>query len=159
MGTTFTVQLTFARDDQARQDETDASVPTDSIRGAHVLLVEDNDLNMEIAEFMLTNEGVNVVKAVNGQQAVERFEASMPGDIDVILMDVMMPVMDGLQSAAMIRRLNHPRAAGIPIIAMTANAFSEDIKKSAAAGMNDHLTKPVDPDHLCEVLAAHCRGV
>ena len=157
VGTTFTVQLTFARDDQARQDETDASVPTDSIRGAHVLLVEDNDLNMEIAEFMLTNEGVNVVKAVNGQQAVERFEASMPGDIDVILMDVMMPVMGGLEATRRIRSLNRPDAKTIPIFAMTANAFADDVERSKSAGMNEHLTKPLDAAVLVKTIGKYMR--
>ena len=155
VGSTFTVQLTFKRDAQARRREDETAGAAVSIRGAKVLLVEDNDLNMEIAEFMLTNEGVNVVKAVNGQQAVEAFEASRPGDFDVILMDVMMPVMDGMEATRRIRSLNRPDAKTIPIFAMTANAFADDVERSRQAGMNEHLTKPLDAAVLTKMIGQY----
>ena len=155
VGSIFTVQLTFKRDAQARRGEDETAGAAVSIRGAKVLLVEDNDLNMEIAEFMLTNEGVNVVKAVNGQQAVEAFEASRPGDFDVILMDVMMPVMDGMEATRRIRSLNRPDAKTIPIFAMTANAFADDVERSRQAGMNEHLTKPLDAAVLTKMIGQY----
>ena len=157
-GTAFTVEipLPVAETSAAAQDHRAGAV--NSCRGMHLLVAEDNELNFEVISALLLARGITCDRAEDGSVCVEKFRTAPHDTYDAILMDVMMPVMDGLQSAAMIRRLNHPRAAGIPIIAMTANAFSEDIKKSAAAGMNDHLTKPVDPDHLCEVLAAHCRS-
>ena len=151
------MQRTFKRDAQARREEDETAGEAVSIRGAKVLLVEDNDLNMEIAEFMLTNEGVNVVKAVNGQEAVEAFEASRPGDIDVILMDVMMPVMGGLEATRRIRSLNRPDAKTIPIFAMTANAFADDVERSRRAGMNEHLTKPLDAAVLTKMIGQYMK--
>ena len=156
-GTTFTVCLTFTRDRQARRDEDAAAVPV-SICGVNVLLVEDNEINMEIAEFMLANEGAAVRKAVNGQQAVEMFSASEPGEIDVILMDVMMPVMSGLEATRRIRSLNRPDARTVPIFAMTANAFADDAERSRSAGMNEHLTKPIDAAVLTRTIARYVRG-
>ena len=156
-GTTFTVCLTFARDRQAQRDEDAAFTPV-SIRGVNVLLAEDNEINMEIAEFMLANEGAAIRKAVNGQQAVEMFSASEPGEIDVILMDVMMPVMDGLEATRRIRGLNRPDARTVPIFAMTANAFADDVERSRSAGMNEHLTKPIDAAVLTRTIARYVRG-
>ena len=156
-GTTFTVCLTFTRDRQAQRDEDAAAVPV-SIRGVNVLLAEDNEINMEIAEFMLANEGAAIRKAVNGQQAVEMFSASEPGEIDVILMDVMMPVMDGLEATRRIRGLNRPDARTVPIFAMTANAFADDVERSRSAGMNEHLTKPIDAAVLTRTIARYVRG-
>ena len=156
-GTTFTVCLTFTRDRQARRDEDAAAVPV-SICGVNVLLAEDNEINMEIAEFMLANEGAAVRKAVNGQQAVEMFSASEPGEIDVILMDVMMPVMSGLEATRRIRGLNRPDARTVPIFAMTANAFADDAERSRSAGMNEHLTKPIDAAVLTRTIARYVRG-
>ena len=129
-----------------------------SICGVNVLLAEDNEINMEIAEFMLTNEGAAVRKAVNGQQAVEMFSASEPGEIDVILMDVMMPVMSGLEATRRIRGLNRPDARTVPIFAMTANAFADDVERSRSAGMNEHLTKPIDAAVLTRTIARYVRG-
>ena len=156
-GTTFTVCLTFTRDRQAQRDEDAAAVPV-SIRGVNVLLAEDNEINMEIAEFMLANEGAAIRKAVNGQQAVEMFSASESGEIDVILMDVMMPVMDGLEATRRIRGLNRPDARTVPIFAMTANAFADDVERSRSAGMNEHLTKPIDAAVLTRTIARYVRG-
>lgn len=107
---------------------------------------------MEIAEFMLANANVQVVCAWNGQQAVELFEQSQQGEFDLILMDIMMPVMNGLIAAKTIRGMERKDAAEIPIIAMTANAFSDDIEQSREAGMNEHLSKPLDEQKLVEVI-------
>ena len=106
-------------------------------------MVEDNELNVEIAEFMLTENGAKVETVKNGLEAVQHFEASEPGTYDVILMDVMMPVMDGLTATKTIRSLERQDAKTIPIIAMTANAFREDAEKCMEAGMNAHLSKPI----------------
>ena len=113
-----------------------------------ILLAEDNDLNMEIALFFLERYGAQVLCARNGQEATELFSASSPGDIDLILMDVMMPVMNGYDATRTIRAMDRPDAAGIPIIAMSANAFQDDILKSRAAGMNEHLPKPLSTQKL-----------
>ena len=107
---------------------------------------------MEIAEFMLQNEGAEVTKAWNGQEAVERFRKSKPGEFDVILMDIMMPVMNGYEAAKRIRSLDREDARRIPIIAMTANAFTEDRLKAKEAGMDEHISKPVDVKLLLKVI-------
>ena len=123
-----------------------------SIRGLHILLAEDNELNMEIAEFMLQNEGTEVTKAWNGQEVVDLFRKSEPGEFDVILMDIMMPVMNGYEATKMIRSMDREDAKVIPIIAMTANAFTEDRLKAKEAGMNEHIAKPVDVELLVKVI-------
>ena len=105
------------------------------------MLAEDNELNMEIAEFVLESAGANVIKAFNGKEALEIFKESKLGEIDIILMDVMMPVMDGLEAARYIRWSNKENARDIPIIAMTANAFQDDIRDCIDAGMNAHICK------------------
>ena len=107
---------------------------------------------MEIAEFMLQNEGADVTKAWNGQEAVELFRKSEPGEFDVILMDIMMPVMNGYEAAKMIRSLDREDAKVIPIIAMTANAFTEDRIRAKEAGMDEHIAKPVDAKLLVKVI-------
>ena len=122
-----------------------------------VLLVEDNDLNMEIAEFMLQDLGAEVKKAWNGQEAVDRFAASEPGEYDVILMDIMMPILNGLDATKKIRRLEREDAKTTPIIAMSANAFSEDIASSLEAGMNAHISKPINTEKLIKMLNQYCR--
>ena len=127
-------------------------IPEKSIEGLHILLVEDNELNMEIAEFMLRNEGADVTKAWNGRKAVEIFEKSRPDEFDVILIDIMMPVMNGYETTKMIRSLDREDAKAIPIIAMTANAFTEDRIRAKAAGMDEHVAKPVDVELLIKVI-------
>lgn len=114
------------------------------ISAIHILLVEDNDLNIEIAETFLTDAGAIVTKAHNGQQAVYAFSENPTDYFDVILMDVMMPVMDGYEATKRIRSLDRPDAKNIPIFAMTANAFAEDVEESRKAGMNEHISKPLD---------------
>ena len=152
IGTTFVIRIPF-RIDTDRKDRTEAEEKTEtSIQGLHVLLTEDNELNMEIAEFVLQNEGTVVTKAWNGQEAVDIFRKSSPGEFDVILMDIMMPVMNGYEAAKMIRSLDREDAKVIPIIAMTANAFIEDRMRAKEAGMDEHIAKPVDRKLLVKVI-------
>ena len=132
-------------DEQKRAaDLIDAALEQCDLSGVQVLLVEDNDLNMEIAETFLTDAGASVTKAFNGQQAVYAFSKAPAGTFDIILMDVMMPVMDGYEATRRIRSLNRLDAKTIPIVAMTANAFAEDVEESRKAGMNEHIPKPLD---------------
>ena len=127
------------------------------ISDIRVLLVEDNELNVEIAEFMLTENGAKVETVNNGLEAVQHFEDSEPGTYDVILMDVMMPVMDGLTATRTIRALDRQDAKTIPIIAMTANAFREDAEKCMEAGMNAHLAKPLDDEKIKQTISEELR--
>ena len=151
-GTTFVIRIPFQIDaDMKDRTETEEKTET-SIQGLHVLLTEDNELNMEIAEFVLRNEGTVVTKAWNGQKAVDIFRKSRPGEFDVILMDIMMPVMNGYEAAKMIRSLDREDAKVIPIIAMTANAFTEDKMRAKEAGMDEHIAKPVDGKLLVKVI-------
>lgn len=124
-----------------------------SVRDLRILLVEDNELNIEIAQSILEMNGAHVTLAHNGREAVDQFTASRPGDFQLILMDIQMPVMDGLEATKAIRRSGHPMAASIPIIAMTANAFDEDMKRSVESGMNGHLSKPLNFDQVLQVVA------
>ena len=152
MGTTFVIRVPFKIDMDADKREEQKDVSEKSIKGLHVLLAEDNELNMEIAEFVLQNEGADVTKAWNGQEAVELFEKSRPGEFDVILMDIMMPVMNGYEATKRIRSLDREDAKTIPIIAMTANAFTEDRIRAKEAGMDEHIAKPVDAKLLVKVI-------
>ena len=152
VGTTFVIRVPF-RIDTDRSDRVETREKQEaSIRGMHILLAEDNELNMEIAEFMLQNEGAVVTKARNGQEAVELFEKSRSGEFDVILMDIMMPVMNGYEATKMIRSLDREDAKEVPIIAMTANAFTEDRIRAKEAGMDEHVAKPVDGEVLVKVI-------
>ena len=152
VGTTFVIRVPFRIDtDKVGRIETEEKHKA-SIRGLHILLVEDNELNMEIAEFMLQNEGAYVTKAWNGQEAVEIFEKSKPNEFDVILMDIMMPVMDGYEATKMIRSLDREDAKKISIIAMTANAFTEDRIRAKEAGMDEHLSKPIVIDEAIKTI-------
>ena len=165
-GTTFVITLTFkldlsslktqdfAKDSlllDASNDEN--SMPLDGIR---VLVAEDNELNMEIAKYLLAEQGVHVTEAHNGQEALDLFQLAKSGTYQVILMDIMMPVMDGLEATRQIRSLRRADAKEIPIFAMTANAFVEDIQKSVEAGMNEHLTKPLNVEQLVEKILKYC---
>ena len=152
IGTTFVIRIPFQIDaDMKDRNETEEKTET-SIQGLHVLLTEDNELNMEIAEFVLQNEGAVVTKAWNGQKAVDIFRKNRPGEFDAILMDIMMPVMNGYEAAKMIRSLDREDAKVIPIIAMTANAFTEDKMRAKEAGMDEHIAKPVDGKLLVKVI-------
>ncbi len=152
-GTTFVVTIPF-RIDETHREIYHKLIPEgkSSIEGWHILLVEDNELNMEIAEFGLEREGAVIQKAWDGMEAFELFEGSKPGEYDAILTDVMMPVMDGYQLAGRIRALDRLDAKTIPIIAMTANAFTEDRIKSREAGMDAHISKPINSKLVIETL-------
>ena len=152
IGTTFVIRVPFKIDLDVDVREEQADVSEKSIKGLHILLAEDNELNMEIAEFMFQNEGTEVTKAWNGHEAVEIFEKSRPGEFDVVLMDIMMPVMNGYEATKMIRSLDREDAKVIPIIAMTANAFTEDRLRAKEAGMNEHIAKPVDAKLLVKII-------
>ena len=152
VGTTFVIRVPFKIDLDADKREEQKDVSEKSIKGLHILLAEDNELNMEIAEFVLQNEGADVTKAWDGQEAVELFRNSEPGEFDVILMDIMMPVMNGYETTKMIRSLDREDAKAIPIIAMTANAFTEDRIRAKEAGMDEHVAKPVDVELLIKVI-------
>lgn len=123
-----------------------------NLSGLTALLVEDNESNMEIAKFILENAGINVVTAKDGKEAVDIFAKSEVHYFDVILMDIMMLVMDGLTATKTIRSLERQEAKTIPIFAMTANAFLEDKKQSKEAGMNEHLSKPLDENKLMNTI-------
>ena len=152
-GTTFMIRIPFKIDQDADQREEQEAISEKSIKDLKILLVEDNELNMEIAEFVIQNEGASVTKAWNGQEAVEIFKKSRPDEFDVILMDIMMPVMNGYEAAKMIRALDRDDAKTVPIIAMTANAFTEDRLKSKESGMNEHIAKPIDAKLLVKVIS------
>ena len=154
-GSCFTVVLPFEIDTNARPEEKEDF--NADISGVRILLVEDNELNAEIAEFMLTENGAKVETVKNGLEAVQHFEASEPGTYDVILMDVMMPVMDGLTATKTIRSLERQDAKTIPIIAMTANAFREDAERCMEAGMNAHLAKPLDDEKIKQTISEELR--
>ena len=152
VGTTFVIRVPF-RINTDRSDRSEIEKkPEVSIQGLHILLAEDNELNMEISEFVLRNKGADVTKAWNGQEAVERFRKSKVGEFDVILMDIMMPVKNGYEAAKLIRSLDREDAKTIPIIAMTANAFTEDRIRAKEAGMDEHIAKPVDAELLVKVI-------
>lgn len=121
--------------------------------GKRVLVVEDNALNMEIAQSLLEDCNITVECAYNGEEALQRMKESESGYYDLILMDIMMPVMDGLEATSEIRKIDREDCRTIPIIAMSANAFDEDVRRSLASGMNGHLSKPVDVEKLREILS------
>ena len=152
VGTTFVIRVPFKIDLDADKREEMKDLSEKSIKGLHILLAEDNELNMEIAEFMLQNEEADVTKAWNGQEAVELFRKSEPGEFDAILMDIMMPVINGYDAAKRIRSLDREDAKTVPIIAMTANAFTEDRLRAKEAGMDEHIAKPVDMELLIKVI-------
>ena len=151
-GTTFVIRVPFKLDLDVDKSKEQKDLSEKTIKGLRILLAEDNELNMEIAEFMFQKEGAEVTKAWNGLEAVEIFEKSSPGEFDVILMDIMMPVMNGYKATKRIRSMNREDAKTIPIIAMTANAFTEDRLKAKEAGMDEHISKPVDGNLLVKVI-------
>ena len=142
-GTTFVIRVPFKIDMDVDKSKEQKDLSEKTIKGLRILLAEDNELNMEIAEFMFQKEGAEVTKAWNGLEAVEIFEKSSPGEFDVILMDIMMPVMDGLEATRQIRAMDRLDAKMIPIVAMSANAFQDDVERSKKAGMNKHISKPL----------------
>ena len=156
-GCRFTVQLPFriAPEDEVKRTEEPENAG--NIEGKSILLVEDNELNMDISKTILTDAGANVTMAVNGKLALEAFKASEQGAFDMILMDVMMPVMNGYEATRGIRLLDRADAKEVPIIALTANAFAEDVEKAKKAGMNDHLAKPLDIQRMLTLIAKYVK--
>ena len=161
-GTRFTLHFTFRlpTEDEIKAYHAAAAPAADkpvSLQGKRVLLAEDNALNAEIAVTLLTEAGLQVDRAADGEECVQKFRDAAPGTYDYILMDILMPRMDGLAAAAAIRACGHPDAKQVPIIAMTANAYEEDRQKSLDAGMNAHLTKPLDLPKLLQTLQQFAR--
>lgn len=152
IGTKFIWDLTFPIDKEYDADRRTTPEKMPDLHGIRVLAAEDNRLNSEILQFMMEDMGMKIRIVENGQQVVEAFESSRPGEYSLILMDIMMPVMDGYEASRTIRSMERPDAAKIPIIALTANAFAEDISKSAAAGMDAHITKPINEEKLKECI-------
>lgn len=152
VGTKFTVLIPFELPEQKLESTTNTLANLNLLEGKRVLLVEDNKLNIEIATEILELNGMKVVCANNGKEAIDIFQSSAPFAFDIILMDMQMPIMDGYQATQQIRQLDKPDADTIPIIALTANAFSEDITKALRSGMNAHVSKPIDIKVLCQVI-------
>ena len=157
VGTTFTIELALRLDDSAPGDTctkppVERVQPNHSMRGSRILLVDDNDLNREIAITLLEDEGFTIEYAVNGQEAVDRLVEAGPGHFQLILMDVQMPVMNGYEATKHIRKLDDPALASIPVLAMTADAFEEDRQKALRAGMDGHLSKPIEMEKLFNAL-------
>ena len=150
-GTKITCQIPFELDTESEMiKETGEISDVTAIENLHILLAEDNEINMEIAEFYLEDMKIKVDKAWNGKEAVEMFAASEPGTYDMILMDIMMPVMDGLEAARYIRQMERSDAKKIPILALTAQVTSESVVECGKAGMDGHLTKPIEAQKLKE---------
>lgn len=158
-GSTFTFRLPFKVDENAIETKKEEqSSGEQKLEGKQILLVEDNETNMEIAEFYLKELGIVVDKAWNGKEAIDKFEESAPGTYDLILMDIMMPVMGGREAARRIRTLERPDAETVRIYAMTAQVSSESVHKCLASGMNGHIAKPIDESKLREILT-RCESV
>ena len=159
IGTKFTIDLSFdiaLKEEVYGSEDTIESSAIHTIKGKRILLVEDNELNAEIAKTVLEDVGALITRAENGQQALELFKEKPAGTFDVILMDLMMPVMDGYTATRKIRELERPDAKTVPIIAMTANAFQEDAEKCIAVGMNAHLAKPLDIEKMKKTIKSIC---
>ena len=158
-GSEFTFRLAFRLAEEERQQAADNKEDAkDDLAGMRVLLVEDNDINMEIAEFYLTDAGIIVEKAWNGKEAVEKYEGTPKGYYSAILMDIMMPVMNGIEAARNIRRKEKNGGKEIPIIAMTAQSERESKESCSLAGMNAYISKPVDPENLIRILRMYQKG-
>ena len=155
VGTTFYITIPFKICQAPILTEMEEEEKSISLQGMHILVAEDNELNMEIAEFLLESNGASVTKAYDGKEAVDIFAGSPVGGFDVILMDIMMPNLDGYQACREIRELPRVDAKRIPIIAMTANAFTEDRQKAYDCGMNEHLAKPLDGKKLLETVSKY----
>ncbi|MBO4377267.1 MAG: response regulator, partial [Lachnospiraceae bacterium] len=158
VGTRITVRLTIKtaeKEEEYKQEQPEESY---NFEGKKVLLVEDNELNREIAEAILNEVGIRVESVVNGQEAVDRMAMAKPGEFDLVLMDIQMPVMDGYTATTKIRELDDAAVAYVPIVAMTANAFDEDRKETMNMGMNGHISKPIDIDEMLSTMKK-CMGL
>lgn len=154
-GTTYLFLLPFHIDQNPPAEQSNEK--NVSLKVARALVVEDNELNMEVTRFYLEQEEMEVFAAVNGKEAVDLFENSVDGYYDVILMDMMMPVMDGTRATHLIRSLNRPDAKTVPIIAMSANTYQKDIEEGMKAGLNEYLMKPVDRSKLLDTIKKYMR--
>ena len=155
VGTTFTVTLLFEEPKEQEGKKIEEGDESADLSGMRVLLADDNQLNMAIAETFLTDAGVQITKAYNGKEEVERYLEQPAGTFDAILTDLMMPVMDGYEAVREIRSSGRADAQSIPIIALTANAFLEDAERVKKEGMNEHLPKPLDVGKMLSVLAKY----
>ena len=159
VGTTFTVELPLQIADVAPEKKPETACTKRDLQGIRVLMAEDNDLNAEIAITLLEEKGMKVTRAIDGQDVVDQFRAAPAGSFDLILMDIMMPKQNGYEATQAIRSMSdRPDGRTIPIIAMTANAFAEDIAAAHAAGMNGHLAKPIDMDEVMKVICRVLTG-
>ena len=159
VGTTFTVELPLRIADVAPEKKPETGCTERDLQGLHVLMAEDNDLNAEIAITLLEEKGMKVTRAIDGQDVVDQFRAAPAGSFDLILMDLMMPKQNGYEATQAIRSMSdRPDGRTIPIVAMTANAFAEDIAAAHAAGMNGHLAKPIDMDEVMKVICRVLTG-
>ena len=157
VGSAFTVTLPFRRDSEKRAAQPRKAGPRADLHGVRILLVEDSPLNREIAVFLLREAGAEVDTAEDGEEALRVFSESPVGHYHILLMDVMMPMMDGCEATRRIRLLNRPDARTVPIVAMTANAFVEDVAKCRAAGMDGHLAKPLDTEKMLSTVASFAK--
>ncbi len=156
VGSTITIELELSiSNEEHHQNVSETNNILINTEGMKVLLVEDNELNMEFEKEVLLGAGCIVSEAVNGKEALDMFIDALPGTYDIILMDVMMPIMNGIDATKEIRRSGHPEAKTIPIIAQTANAFAEDVRAAKMAGMNEHVSKPIDTDELLRVMSRY----
>ena len=155
VGSKFIVELPFEINREFVDSEQKRKKSIMDFKNITVLLAEDNELNMEIAQYMLEEREINVILAHNGQEAVDLFSKSAEKTIDLILMDIMMPVMDGIEATQNIRNLSREDAKTVPIIAVSANAYVEDVQRVKAAGMNEHIAKPIDPTRLFSVIESY----
>ena len=152
-GTTFTVRLHFAEADEAAAAENTGNSSDVDLSGKKILVCEDNELNQEIARTLLEAKGASAAIAANGREGLEAFANSEPGEYAAVLMDIRMPVMDGYEAAQAIRALDRPDAKSVPIVAMTADAFADDVRKCLESGMNAHVAKPIAPEKLYAAIA------
>lgn len=157
VGSTFVITIPFEIAPPPEKLPVKEEPENADIHGFNLLVAEDNDLNAKIAEMLLTDAGAKVTLVKDGKQALDMFETNEPGTFDAILMDIMMPVMDGLTATREIRAITRTDAKQIPIIAMTANAFEEDAKKCLAAGMNAHIAKPFEIEKVKSAIVQYCR--
>ena len=152
-GTSFRVRIPLSAENKNLIRMKAVNADLLHLEGRHVLLCEDNAMNTEIALMLLKERGMTVETAENGKEGLEKFATAEPGSIDAILMDIRMPIMDGYEAAERIRALPGPEAAAVPIIAMTADAFEDNVRRARLSGMNDYVTKPIDPMTLYQTLS------
>ena len=157
VGSDFEITLPFELADKSLIEDKVEIQESVIIEGKHILLVDDNDLNREIAKTLLEDKGLVITEATGGQEAIDIFKNSPEYTFDMILMDVMMPTVNGLEATSTIRRLNKKDSKTIPIIALTANAFAEDVRKTKEAGMNEHLTKPIHVEDITQAIMKYCK--